>query len=60
MNLLTFAARKFEIPLTHTLHRTNKEQVYDLKRVSFSANRLVAIYGDEHKFRFDVIMRGLA
>ena len=30
MNLLTFVARKFSVPLTHTVNRQNKETVYEL------------------------------
>ena len=59
MNLLSFAARKFEVPLTHTVYRTNSEQTYDLIKISFTDSQLIATYGDED-FNFDIVIRGIA
>lgn len=60
MNLLTYAARRFGVPLSHTVNRVNSEQVYSLKRISFTDRQLVATYGDDEDFEFDVIIRGEA
>jgi len=61
MNLLTYAARKFEVPLTHTVYRTNREQTYDLIKISFSDRQLIATYGDEdYDYDFDIVIRGIA
>jgi len=59
MNLLTYAGRKFEVPLTHTIYRTNSEHTYDLIKISFTDNQLIATYGDED-FEFDIVIRGIA
>ena len=65
MNLLTYVARKFKVPLTHIVHRTrNKVSVvdtYKLKKISFSNNQLIATYGDEdYDYDFDIAIRGTA
>jgi len=59
MNLLTYAARKFEVPLTHTVYRANSEQTYELNKISFTDNQLIATYGDED-FEFDIVIRGIS
>lgn len=59
MNLLTYAARKFSVPLTHTVNRHNTETTYELQQVSFTDRQLVATYGDED-IDFDVVIRGLS
>ena len=50
MRLLSYAASKFEVPLTY-------KDLYDLKKISFTENHLIATYGDED-FNFDVVIRG--
>lgn len=59
MNLLTFVARKFKVPLTHTVTRHNKEIVYELQQVAFTDRQLVATYGDDD-IDFDILIRGLS
>jgi len=59
MNLLSFAARKFEVPLTHTVYRASSEQTYDLIKISFTDTQLIATYGD-HDLNFDIVIRGIA
>ena len=61
MNLLTYAARKFEVPLTHTVFRRTTKDTYDLKKISFTDNQLIAIYGEkDFEFEFDIVIRGTA
>jgi len=61
MNLLRYAASKFEVPLTHTVYRINSEQTYDLIKISFTDRRLIATYGDEdYDYDFDIVIRGIA
>ena len=57
MNLLSYAARKFNVPINHTVYRKNTEQTYDLIKISFTDRQLIATYGDED-FNFDVVIRG--
>jgi len=59
MNLLTYAARKFEVPITHAVYRTNSEKIYVLIKISFTDTQLIATYGDED-FNFDIVIRGIA
>ena len=59
MNLLSYAAKKFEVPLTHTVYRINTEQTYDLIKISFTDRQLIATYGDED-FNFDIVIMGTA
>jgi len=59
MNLLTYAAKKFKVPFTHTVCRINTEQTYDLIKISFTDRQLIATYGDED-FNFDILIRGIA
>lgn len=58
MNLLTFAAKKFGVPLTHTVHRQNSEKTYELTHITFSNRQLIATYNEDDPF--DVIIRGEA
>ena len=64
MNLLSYAARKFEVPVTHTIHRKrllgDRHDTYGLKSISFTDNQLIATYGDEdgYELQFDVVIRG--
>lgn len=58
MTLLTFAARRFGVPLTHTIHRQNNEKTYELIAITFTNRQLVATYNEEDPF--DVIIRGEA
>lgn len=60
MTLLTYAAKKFSVALTYTVYRTNSEQVYDLKAIRFTDRQLIATYGDDNEFEFDIVIRGLA
>lgn len=59
MNLLTFVARKFKVPLTHTVTRQKTETTYELQQVSFTDRQLVATYGDDD-IDFDIVIRGLS
>jgi len=59
MNLLTYVARKFQVPVTHTIHRRSTEQTYDLIKIGFTDRQLIATYGDE-EFNFDIAIRGTA
>ena len=59
MNLLSYAARKFEVPLTHTVFRRTTKDIYDLIKISFTDRQLIATYGDED-FNFDIVIRGIA
>lgn len=58
MTLLTFAARRFSVPLTHTVHRQSSEKTYDLVSITFTNRQLVATYNEEDPF--EVIIRGEA
>lgn len=58
MTLLTFAARRFSVPLAHTIHRQNNEKTYDLVSITFTNRQLVATYNEDDPF--DVIIRGEA
>lgn len=58
MTLLTFAARRFGVPLTHTVYRKNSEQTYELIAITFTNRQLVATYNEDDPF--DVIIRGEA
>lgn len=58
MNLLIFAAKKFGVPLTHTVHRQGSEHVYELTHITFSNRQLIATYNENDPF--DVIIRGEA
>jgi hypothetical protein len=65
MNLLRYAASKFEVPLTHLVHRTRNEvsvvDTYKLKKITFSDRQLVGTYGDEdYDYDFDIVIRGIA
>ncbi len=59
MNLLTYVARKFNVPLEHTVNRHNTETTYELKQVSFTDRQLVTTYGNDD-IGFDVVIRGLS
>lgn len=58
MTFLTFVARRFNVPLTHTIHRQNNEKTYDLVSITFTNRQLVATYNEDDPF--DVIIRGEA
>ena len=65
MNLLRYAASKFEVPLTHLVHRTRNEvsvvDTYKLNNITFSDRQLVGTYGDEdYDYDFDIVIRGIA
>lgn len=59
MNLLTFAAKRFDIPLEHTLYRRNSQEAYQLTEIKFTNRQLIASYGEGNE-QFDVIIRGEA
>ena len=65
MNLLTYAVRKFKVPVTHLVHRTRNEvsvvDTYKLKKITFSDTQLIGTYGDEdYDYDFDIVIRGIA
>jgi len=65
MNLLTYAAKKFEVPTTHLVYRTRNKvsfvDTYKLKKITFSDRQLIGTYGDEdYDYDFDIVIRGIA
>jgi hypothetical protein len=58
MNLLTYIAKRFKVPLTHVINRCGKETEYSLVGIAFTKLQLIASYGEENEPLFEVVIRG--